>query len=501
MKRKTKLGLGGALLAIGTAALTGCTASFCSTLDKAHMMYAFDFGVSNFSDTATEGSQLLSINGETTGIYVTYSIDSERQPALQKIVTGAQTEGIDTPSLGYWKTVDQIVLEQCYEESLKDKSADYLKYTDAGFTADYVKNTLLHKFGYLKFYYTTNVSLNDTVVKWENWDAINAKAALNTTLGLDELPSADFVKYYKTQMNNLITNYRSCIATVDGEYGYYGSGNIKGEIILQSKSYGYAWSRGPLEGLIIWPIAALTDVIASGLVKVMSRGLSSLLAIIAVTVIVRAVMVLFTFKQQEMSAKMNEIQPELAKIQAKYPNANTNQSEKMRLAEETQRLYKKHNLHPGRSMLSMFIQFPVFICVWGALQGSAVLSTGSFLGLNLSDSISAVLFSSAGWQTGSAWTALVLFILMGVGQAAAMLLPQWLQKKRQSKVARLSKNPAQNDNQKRMKMFTYVMLVMIIFMGFSLASGMGVYWFVSAIFSLVQTLITQSYTAKKKEKR
>jgi hypothetical protein len=39
-------------------------------------------------------------------------------------------------------------------------------------------------------------------------------------------------------------------------------------------------------------------------------------------------MLLLTFKQTQSNAKMTELQPEIQKIQAKYPNANTNQAEK-----------------------------------------------------------------------------------------------------------------------------------------------------------------------------
>ena len=52
MKRSTKLGLGGALLLLGTVVLSGCTASFCSVTDKAHMLYAFDYGVTEYTIAA-----------------------------------------------------------------------------------------------------------------------------------------------------------------------------------------------------------------------------------------------------------------------------------------------------------------------------------------------------------------------------------------------------------------------------------------------------------------
>ena len=89
---------------------------------------------------------------------------------------------------------------------------------------------------------------------------------------------------------------------------------------------------------------------------------------------------------------------------------------------------------------------------------------------------------------------------MALSQAAAMLLPQIMQKRRAAKVAKLGKNPAQNSQANKMKWFTYLMLAMIIFMGFSLVSAMGVYWLVGALVSLAQTLIMQAITSRRKSK-
>ena len=171
------------------------------------------------------------------------------------------------------------------------------------------------------------------------------------------------------------------------------------------------------------------------------------------------------------------------------------------MAGEMQALYKKNKINPMSTLLTLVIQFPVFICVWGALQGSAYLSTGSFLGLRLSDSISSVLFSSTGWKTGGAVTALILFLLMAGAQVVSMLLPQWYQKKKEKEAVKLGRNPNMQKQNKNMKIFTYAMMIMIIIMGFSLASGLGVYWLVGALFSIAQTVIMQTLAAKKKNKK
>ena len=508
MNRRTKLGLFGGIILLGTVALSGCTSSFCSTKDKAHMMYAFDFGVTEFYSEQNEENtrEILSV-GEYTfnNIYVEYSMAN--CPALLKIQDAAVKANIATPSLNYWKEVDKIALTKIFDaaKTTYDLSKVVVNKAEDATDAFDLKEDVLKDFGYIKFYYETDVSYTHTKIRWENLDNIHNEARKSESVTVDEIPSSDFIVFYKKQMQTLINNYRACIAQKDGRYGYYGSDKAtRREINLEAKTWSYAWSRGLFEGLLVWPIAALTDTIALNFAKSMSAGVASILAIVIVTVIIRSIMVLATFKQTTMNAKMTELQPEIQKIQNKYPNSNTSQTEKMKVAEETQKLYKKHNIHPFRSILIMFIQFPVFICVWGALSGSAALSTGSFLNLNLSSSISTILFNQAEWDIahgGGALTALLLFLFMSIAQAIAMLLPQFMQKAKAKKVARLGRNPATNQQSKNMQIFTWVMLAMIIFMGFSLASGMGVYWLIGAVFSVAQTLITQVIVERKKKEK
>ena len=362
-------------------------------------------------------------------------------------------------------------------------------------------NDALSRYGYLKFY-----SDKENPTTWDNWDKYNKKT-YEIVGDINKCPTNDFIKQYKSSMNTYINSMRSCIATEDGQYGSYGvDANNRHTVAIEAKSYQYAWSKGFFEGLLVWPIAAFVDILCksfSGLGTGLNGtvGWAQLLAILVVTVVVRTFMFLVSFKSTLGNAKMSELQPQIAKIQNKYPNANTNQAERARMSQEMSALYKKNGINPLSSLIIMVVQFPIFICVWGALTGSAWLSTGSFLNLNLSDSISSVLFNGANWATGAAETALVLFLLMAAAQVVAMLLPQWIQKRKQKDVAKLGKNPNQNSQNRNMKIFTYVMMAMIIFMGFSLASAMGIYWFFGALFSIAQTLITQSIISRRKTKK
>ena len=505
MKKRTKLTLGGIAVIAGAILLSSCTASFCSNLDKAHILYAFDYGVSDYYDhDVTEVNE----NGEVTkqayraiegndNVWYVVNVPTNSSSGIGKTKTDAIKSGFALPSNNYYVELDKLVLAQALTTS--GKTLTSATYNDA--------IQALDNFGYQKFYSGEGKDI------WDNWTNLNQKIKKGiedgtSTLKLDDLPSNDYTKLYQKDMNALIASYRSCLSITTDDYGYYGYANgaqyrpNKVAVQIESKDWGYAWKKGFLEGLLVYPIGWLTETFVHTFKNGgVAGGLAQLLAIFAITFIVRSLMLVVTLKQTAGNAKMQALQPEIAKIQAKYPNANTNNYEKQQQAMEMQKLYKKHKINPLSTLLVMIVQFPVFICVWGALQGSASLSSDSFLNLHLSDAINTVLFDGANWANGSAVTALVLFLLMAGAQVISMLLPQWIQKKKRKNVAQLGKNPNVNQQQSQMKMFTYIMMAMIIFMGFTLPSAMGVYWFVGALFSIVQTLVVEKINSSKAKKK
>ena len=522
MKKGTKIGLGIAALTLGAVLLTGCTQSFCSPTDSARIMYAFEPGVTRYKEgsenynfnyinadlTEDTSKQILSltnaqekvatwsasIDGFTYGENVEGITDLVYLNELSRAVRDAGKFAITDNS--YYHTMDQLVLRKIF-------TAEYIANGGHTINCDFTQASdrenfyfIISKWGHLKYIE------NDGTAMWGNYDLLDAEVR-KTITDPNKLPGSDFIATYRSKFGNIAASYRTCLTTREGKYGVYGY-DTNG-IYVNAKTWGYAWSKGFFEGLLVFPIGWLVDQIVGGFASSgASLGASAFLGIVFVTLIIRSLMFLATFKSTTANAKMTELQPEIQKIQNKYPNSNTSQVEKQRMAEEMQRLYKKNKINPFSSIIVMIIQFPVFICVWGALSGSSALTSGSILGLNLSLGIKDVLFVTSNWGPAgnyAAVTAFFLFLFMAAAQTVSMLLPQWLQKAKAKKVAKLGKNPAQSSQSKQMKIFTYVMLAMIIFMGFSLVSAMGIYWFIGAIFSIGQTLITQVIMEKKSKKK
>jgi YidC/Oxa1 family membrane protein insertase len=430
----------------GLFVLSSCTASFCSNQDISRIMYAYEGGNESLD----------------TNVFIA-------NPGLNAIIEEAETKNFDVPSDNFWLALDEKVFVAAQAEANRNGDGNLSR------------QETLSRYGYIKF-------LGPNLTIWGNWDNWVNEIKAGTLVERAETPNKDFTELYKKNVDAVAAQYRSCITTQSGNYG------PSGNYFFEGKTWSDAFSRGLIEGLFVYPVAFLIEffntTFASSVV-----GLSQVLAILLTTIVVRGLMILVTFKSTIASQKMTLLQPEIAKLQNKYPNANTNQYERQRLAQEQWAIYKKHGVNPFNQILIAFIQFPVFIAVWGAMTGSAVLATGSFLGLNLSSPLGGVITSR--WFQGPWWTALVIFILMTAAQFVAMKLPMWFQKKAQKNVVHTVKSNAAQASASQANMISNVMFVMIIVMGFSLPSAMGIYWFIGALISLAQTLVTRKLIGAK----
>lgn len=87
-------------------------------------------------------------------------------------------------------------------------------------------------------------------------------------------------------------------------------------------------------------------------------------AIVLLTVCVRAVLIPLTVKQLGSMARLQQLQPELKAIQAKYKD------DKQRQQQEMMKFYKENNVNPLGSCLPMVAQLPVFISLYYMLRQS-----------------------------------------------------------------------------------------------------------------------------------
>ena len=457
------------LLFLGALVLTGCTASFTTVQDKANMLVHYESTIVKYNDK--DVTNIEAIVGEVNAAGYTAPSEDFFDYIEAKVATEVKVS----------YATSKITINN-EEKSYNDLSLETLL-EDTATREVFVKT---NEYSLVKY---AEARTKDLDAMWKNYDKwVNSALDDSESLIGKKLTLSDIGdNYYHATMKNTFETYATTYtATITPESGEFGG------IVLEGKSWGYAFTDvGFIEGLLVWPISAMLYYFAQLFSALGVWG--TILSILVVTVIVRGLLLLLTFKQTASQQKMTELQPELAKIQEKYPNADTNQHQKQLLAQEQMNLYKKHNVNPFGMFIVLIFQFPVFIAVWGAMSGSAILREGNLFGLSLSDVTGASIIN---WNGSSSVVALIIFILMAAAQAVSMLLPQYLQKKRTEKVAKLGKNPAKNKNMNQMKVMNVVMLVMIIFTGTQLPIAMSIYWIITALISLVQSLIISNISNK-----
>lgn len=85
-------------------------------------------------------------------------------------------------------------------------------------------------------------------------------------------------------------------------------------------------------------------------------------AIIVMTIIIKILFFPLTYSSTKSMAKMQELQPKIKALRAKYKKAKQDISQRRQMNEEMMKLYKEHGINPAGGCLPMLIQMPVF---WG----------------------------------------------------------------------------------------------------------------------------------------
>ena len=209
------------------------------------------------------------------------------------------------------------------------------------------------------------------------------------------------------------------------------------------------------------------------------------MSIVIVTILIKLLTLSFTIKSTVASQKMQIINPELKAIQDKYAGKTDNQS-KMKMSQEMQALYSKHNINPFGSIVIMFIQFPIIIAMYQAVQRAAAVVNGSVFGTSLQTTPMDAFFQGV-------YLFVVIYVLMGVFQFISMKLPMFLQKK--FAPVKEKKHVTHDDSKKsaapNMEMMMYVSLVMIMGIAISWPTAMSLYWLVTSLAQVAQTVFIQ----------
>ena len=190
------------------------------------------------------------------------------------------------------------------------------------------------------------------------------------------------------------------------------------------------------------------------------------LAILAVTVVVKAAFFWFANKSYESMAKMKKLQPDLERIRDRYKD------DKMAQQKEMMELYKKEKINPLVGCLPMLVQIPVFFALYKVLFVAIEMRHAPFYGwiqdLSAKDPIS--LFNLFGLLPYTPPD----FLIVGIWPLI-MGVTMWLQ---------MQLNPQQPDPIQQ-QIFNW-MPIMFTFLLASFPAGLVIYWAWNNILSLAQ---------------
>ena len=207
----------------------------------------------------------------------------------------------------------------------------------------------------------------------------------------------------------------------------------------------YSNSEGFWNEYIVWPLVSAITFFKELLG---TYGLG----IIAVTIIIRIVILPLMIKQTKSSKNMQEVQPELQKLKEKYSSKDAVTQQKYQ--QEMMALFKERGINPAAGCLPVFVQMPILIGFYHAISrmnNTPEINLGSFIGFELAE------------------PSIILAVLAGLMQFVV-----------------LRTGPAMDNPQ--MKIMMYIMPFMIIGFGSVLPAALTLYWVVGNIISIIQNL-------------
>jgi len=266
-------------------------------------------------------------------------------------------------------------------------------------------------------------------------------------------------------------------------------------------------------------------------------------AIILFTVLIKLVLLPLGLKQQKAMTKMQKIQPKLKEIQEKY------KFDQNMVSQESMKLYKEYGVNPAGGCLPLLIQFPILIGLYQVIYRPLTyilhMSNGEinnlkklydltdkassrmaelliateekllnfdFFGLDLSQIPSNVFGAFMNNKVGAA--ALIIFIIPVLatvttyfsGKITAYMndanKPKEEEPKKPQRVLSPDQKPASNGSgnaESMTKTMNWMMPLMTLWLTVTLPSTLGLYWTVSNVLSLIQSVLLNGYYSKKLE--
>ncbi len=207
------------------------------------------------------------------------------------------------------------------------------------------------------------------------------------------------------------------------------------------------------------------------------------LAIIGLTLVIKALVLPLAWKSYASMARMRELQPEMEKLKERAGE------DRMALQQGMMKLYRDNKVNPASGCLPVLIQIPIFFSLYKVIFVTIEVRHAPFVGwirdLSAPDPSSILnLFGLLPWSTPEQGS---LFYLFSLGVLPILLgISMWLQQRL---------NPVPPDPTQKM-IFAWMPWVFMFTLG-GFASGLVLYWIANNTITFVQQyLIMRSHGTK-----
>ncbi len=186
------------------------------------------------------------------------------------------------------------------------------------------------------------------------------------------------------------------------------------------------------------------------------------ISLILISLLIRLLLYPVTKKTAMQSELMKQAQPELERIQKKYAGKEDQES-MMRQSQDMLNVYQKYHMNPMSGCLFSFIQLPLLIAFFEAIQRTPAIFEDKFLGLQMGTT------PMVGITSGTWFAYLILAILIGGTTFLSFKM-----------------NASGNTLDDSMKSMPYIMTGMITITGLLMPSALGIYWVTTNLFTIFQ---------------
>lgn len=213
-----------------------------------------------------------------------------------------------------------------------------------------------------------------------------------------------------------------------------------------------------------------------------SWGMNMGIVLLLLTLIVKAIVFPFTYKQYLSTAKMRALKPYIDKINDKYPNPE----DALQKQQETMQLYSKYGVSPMSGCLPTLIQMPVWMALFFFVPNAIELRGQKFLWANDLSAYDDLLH----WN----------FDLPLLGDHISLFCLLFSVVNILNTLYTMKQQPAGGDPQQQ-KMMKWMMLLMPVIFIFALnnySAGLNYYYFISTLSSIIIMFVLRQTIDEKK---